>query len=330
MSNLQTLTRERKRCPVKGVFRHKPTSQFLCFVGYHFRKAKPIDAWLPKVDRRVRSTHYLGSDQQIAVAEFLALKGKWKKVKVDAWSTGRPIKGVLKPAVEQNDPMDLTVEEGLKKFLDQYKARVGLRGGKGIKANTYAKHSQNMICGLGLNDEYSRDRRPIDAKKRFRDLTLDDYRLFTEFWFDPKNSVSERTAKNYIGGLQQIIHTLRIKLPDGADEIFKVKSTTMPKIAKYDPAVLRTFLQCSDERARLFSMMFLNFGYYAVDIIGLLFEHITDAQGEPYVSGEMFITKRRERTTHQNNFATTAYVWPETQELMQSIEPNRTRLEPFF
>jgi hypothetical protein len=63
-----------------------------------------------------------------------------------------------------------------------------------------------------------------------------------------------------------------------------------------------------------------------VDICRLKFEYVTDAEGNPYRSGDMFITKRRERTIHQNTFTTTCYVWPETQVLMERF---RARPNPF-
>lgn len=215
-------------------------------------------------------------------------------------------------------------------YLAQYKKRIGLLNSKGINQNTYIKYEQNLILALALNPGYSRSQRPIDVNKRIRDLTLEDYENFVHFWCSPANIRSGRSGMNYIRALKQMIDHLRVPKPDYLDEVFAMKVRVAPSIAKYNPEVLRLLLRCSHERARLFALLCLNCGYTAIDIVRLRFEHLTDADGNPYTSGDAFITKRREKTIHQNNFTTTCYLWPETFELMLKHKAQANRLEHSF
>ena len=160
--------------------------------------------------------------------------------------------------------------------------------------------------------------------KRLSELTMDDYKAFVRFWCDGTIVKSGRTGVNYIRAFKRMIETLKVPTPDGFAELFSFRVTDPPKIARYDAEVLKIFLRHTNERVRLFSLMCLNFGYYQVDIARLRLDQITDAEGGPYRAGDMYITKRRERTRHQNAFATTVYVWPETQRLMEQFraKPN--------
>lgn len=220
---------------------------------------------------------------------------------------------------ERAEIFGLTIKQAYDRYLPQQKARIGLHGGKGINANSYKMHSQNLTLSLALNKEYVREIKPIDVNKRLCDLTEHDYEAFVQFWCNSAHAKSERTTVNYTGAFSRMLRRLKIPLPERFDEIFRLKITQPTKIVRYNPELLKPFIQHPNERTRLICLMCLNLGYYQVDIARLKFEHITDFHGNPYQSGEMFITKRRERTLHQNQFTTTAYVWPETQQLMEQF-----------
>ena len=69
------------------------------------------------------------------------------------------------------------------------------------------------------------------------------------------------------------------------------------------------------ERVRCYCLMAINLGYYQLDIARLTPEMVSvDEQGD------MFITRKRERTKHKVKFETTAYVWPETRALMEKYK----------
>jgi len=233
-------------------------------------------------------------------------------------------------AQRRPDPMELTIREGRDKYLELLKARIGLGNRKGINQNTFQKFKANLALAMALNPQYNRDELPIDVERQFSHLTEHDYQNFVQFWCRPSIVKSERTGLNYIRAFKQMLDGLRIRLPDGADEAFSLRTTAPPKIARYDPTALRTLLRCDDDRARLFQLLALNCGYYQVDIARLMNEQITDAEGNPYRSGEMFITKRRERTRHQNVFATTCFVWPETQELIEQLRARSNAHDAVF
>ncbi|HEY1686472.1 MAG TPA: hypothetical protein VGG19_17040 [Tepidisphaeraceae bacterium] len=231
---------------------------------------------------------------------------------------------------KERNVLNITILEAKDRYLAQYKSRIGLQNGKGIKQNSYKKFEQNLNLALALNPGYDRDRKPINIRKRLRDLTIGDYDAFVRFWCDPQNLRSGRTGANYIRALKQMIEGLKIATPEGFDDTFKLKIKKQPNIAPYDPAILKLFLNASHERARLFSLLFLNCGYYQVDVIRLRFDHVTDAEGKPYIGGEMFITKSREKTSHQNDFETTCFVWPETQVLMEKHRARPNRYGTYF
>src|SRR6185369_2615627 len=109
-----------------------------------------------------------------------------------------------------------------------------------------------------------------------------------------------------------------------------LRVTIPPKIARYNADQMRALLNCANERARMFNLMALNLAYYPVDICRLRFSHITDAEGNPYQSGDMFITRQREKTKHQNSFTTTHFVWPETQALMERHRAPENPTESYF
>ncbi len=217
---------------------------------------------------------------------------------------------------ESLQALNMTIRQAYAVYVEHQKKRIGLMAGKGINKNTYTKYVQSLTLGLALNKTYDRKERPIDVNKRLGDLKVADYDTFVKFWCNPMVVKSERTARNYTRAFQQMINHFDIPKPRKFDDIFTVKITRPTKIVRYNVDLLGTFLRHDNERVRLLSLLCLNCGYYQIDIARLRFEHITDFEGNPYKSGEMFITKQRERTLHQNMFTTTVYIWPETQRLM--------------
>lgn len=357
---------------VPGPRWHKPSKQYIAEMGYH--TVTKVDPNGTKTSNRVRTTHYLGSDQTEATDKYFQIRKDWIATKneqrkvyheeqerrrqkklpplprskpVWAKAVERTVTAVSVVVPQQSQPpvdleqlypvaaftlqaekeraeiFVLTIKEAYERYIPQQKARIGLHGGKGINEESYERHKQNLTLGLAMNKYYRRDTKPIDINKRLCDLTRADYQSFVQFWCNSKHAKSERTTKNYTGAFSRMLKRLKIPLPDDFDDIFKVKFTQMTKIVRYHPDLLRPFLQHKDERIRLWCLMFLNFGYYQVDVARLRFEHITNFAGDPYQDGEMFITRRRERTKHQNLFTTTIYVWPETQRLMEKFRARR-------
>jgi integrase len=221
--------------------------------------------------------------------------------------------------------LELTIRAARDRYVADLRKRIGLQNGKGINKNTFEKSVQSLDLALALNQTYTRDRRPINVDKRFGELTIGDYETFVQFWCDPRIVSSPRTGQNYVGAFRQMLKRLKVPRPEGFDEVFSLKVPKTRKIARYDPEVLKPLLNCEHERASLFALMCLNLGAYAIDIVRLRFEHITDAEGRPTVNGH-YITKPREKTSHQNDFATTHWLWPETKALMEKY---KARPNPF-
>jgi hypothetical protein len=221
--------------------------------------------------------------------------------------------------------LDLTIHAARDRYVADLRKRIGLQNGKGINKNTFEKSVQSLDLALGLNKTYSRERRPIDVNARLGDLTLEDYESFVRFWCDPEVVKSPRTGLNYIRAFRQVLLRLKVPRPDGFDEAFSLRLPKNRRIAPYDPAMLKVLLNCQNERARLFALLCLNLGFYAIDIVRLAPAHISDAEGRATENGH-YITKRREKTLHQNDFASTHWLWPETKVLM---EKHRARPNPF-
>jgi hypothetical protein len=240
-----------------------------------------------------------------------------------------PIVGSRVTRPSGKELLNLTLEQAKDRYLALYKRRIGLMNGKGINENTYDKFERNLTLALALNRTYKRPTCPINVRKRLGDLTLDDYDAFVRFWCDPK-IISGRGGLNYIRAFKQMIDHLKVPKPDEYDEIFAIKMPGTTKIARYNADHLKALLNGEDQRARMYIMMALNMGYYQVDIARLKFEHVTDAEGNPHRKGDMFITKRRERTLHQNTFTTTCYVWPETQALMEKYRARPNPANAYF
>jgi integrase len=221
--------------------------------------------------------------------------------------------------------LDLTIRAARDRYVTELRKRIGLQNGKGINKNTFEKSVQSLDLSLALNEGYARNCRPINVQKRLSELTLHDYETFVQFWCDPQIVTSPRTGQNYVRAFHQMLKRLKVPRPDGFDEVFSLRVPKTRKIARYDAEILKQLVNCKHERARLFSLMCLNLGMYAIDIVRLQPEHITDAEGHPTAHGD-FITKPREKTSHQNDFASTHWLWPETKALMQK---HKARTNPF-
>jgi hypothetical protein len=138
---------------------------------------------------------------------------------------------------------------------------------------------------LALNEGYARDRRPINVQKRLGELTIDDYEGFVRFWCDPQIVSSPRTGQNYIRAFRQMLARLKVPRPDDFDEVFSIKVPKARNIARYNAELLKPLLNCGHERAKLFALLCLNCGMYAIDIVRLRPEHVTDAEGHPTTNG---------------------------------------------
>lgn len=353
--------------PIEGIFLHRASGQWIASIGYH--EKTETDERGRQYERRIRTTHYLGRDPIHTPARYYQIKSEWQRVvaaerkryeEQRAWklANGLPPLGRFKPnwpkgcraadcvrpwsetvqqvtehleREEKADPHKFTIREARERYVGQHRARIGLLNGKGINENTHTKFAQNLTLCLGLNKAYTRPRKPIDVDRCFDELTYDDYRDFVHFWCDPAVVNSGRTGINYLRAFKQMLDGLKIKLPEGGEELFALKVSNATRIVRYQPEMLKKLLNCEDERARLFQLMFLNLGYYAIDIARLRFDHVTDAEGHPYSGrGEMFITRRREKTSHQNDFTTTCYVWPETKVLMEKFRAPPHLADTYF
>jgi integrase len=348
---------------VPGVRWHKPSRNYIAEIGYH--KISHVAADGSITTTRIRTTHYLGDgDSRVeAEAKFAAIKDDWNRCVAEQRTSydqenaqrraqGLPLLPRFKPVWpketmrrESATPttvqpathrlpttlpapkpiLELTIRAARDRYVAELRKRIGLQNGKGINKNTFEKTLQSLDLGLALNKRYARNRRPIDVDMRLGELALADYETFVQFWCDPQIITSPRTGQNYIGAFRQMLTRLKVPRPEGFDEVFSLKVPKTRKIARYDPEVLKPLLNCKNERARLFAMMCLNLGAYAIDIVRLRFDHITDAEGRPTDNGH-YITKPREKTSHQNDFSVTHWLWPETKVLMERY---RARPNPF-
>jgi hypothetical protein len=158
---------------VEGLFYHRPSGQYFAYIGYH-EKTEIEPKTRRRIERRVRTTCYFGTDRAEAVAKFYQMKGEWQRViaaerkqyeEEKAWKSANdlPPPGRFKPCwpkegrdhqavrtwadkiqrfsasiekEKKEDSLNLTIREARERYLADCRGRIGLQAGKGINQNS--------------------------------------------------------------------------------------------------------------------------------------------------------------------------------------------------
>lgn len=203
-----------------------------------------------------------------------------------------------------------TISSAKEIFNAIYEARVGLQGPRGLKQRTCFQAKKHLEIALRAVDESS----PVTA------LDRQAIESAVNYWLSPERKIAERTAGNYLRAFRAFLRELKrmnvgYTLPD-VDDLFhfrNVKGT----IAKYDKKQVRALLNAVDERCKLFQLLALNCGFYQGDICILRAEEIVKIKGETYIA------RRREKSSHQNDFKSCWWLFPETAVLLAKFSQKK-------
>lgn len=333
MQNL--IDKETARPP--AIFRRPPSRQYMAYIGYHHAKIGPA------IGKRVRKVHYLGRDLREATLNAILIDRRWDRTVAD-WKTWRDDQlsrgnGIAKdwrlpfwPTDNDKRLMFGTLEglrtEGLvaevipfdeqcegevaylpiyvlkEQFLEAMNLRIGMLGKRGLKSGTYKQMAMSLKTAL----------RGLDANRNVLDLTREDIRQFVDYWASPKRELSERTVANYCKVFKRMIDWADNESVGGfskpkIDDLFKF-ANPRGNIERFDPDRLKKLLAVATDRCRLYVMLALNTGYNQVDISDIRRNQIIE------INGDTFLVRRRQKSSHQNDFRTQHYLWPETLALL--------------
>lgn len=208
------------------------------------------------------------------------------------------------------NPNTITIAKAKEKFLAIYKARVGLQGPRGIKERSYVSMGKSINAVI----------RAIDDTLPITSLDRQAVQGIVNYWLHSDRGLSERTAANYLRSVRQFVEEVaRMDVgytkPDIAD-LFVFRAVK-GEIAKYNPKAIRTLLNAVDERCKLYQMLALNCGMQQVDICAMKLDEIVT------IRGEMFIARKREKTSHQNDFVSMWWLFPETAALLKKYQARK-------
>lgn len=349
MDNRSLIGPNGKKAP--AVFWRKSANQYMTYIGFRLAtKGK-------RRGKRVRAMHYLGRDRREALLNALLIDRRWDKVFAEEKARIRSLEAQtlrghsffegsnlpVWPSAELQarrarsleDLTDagqiITAEAGEEdgggrpamtlatlrvRFLAAQKTRIGLTGRRGLKEGTYRELEKATKTSL----------RAIDVSTNALALTRDHCRQISDYWSSKDRQISERTAGNYCKAF------LRMLAWADAEEVGgfvlpKVKglflfSNGRGKNLAFDETKMQSLFRVATDRCRLYLLLGLNTGFTQVDIANLKRSEILETDGDT------FIVRRRDKTSHQNDFATKHYLWPETATLLrqQLAPPNEANL----
>ena len=216
----------------------------------------------------------------------------------------------------------ITLTEAKERYLKDYLARVGLQGRRGLKRKTYLTDSRALDITIRGNGKG--EGQPIDPEIQVGQLSRQTIQQLVNWWLSNDRELSERTASNYLRTFKKFLDELgRMDVGYTKPDIADLFSFANPrgKIVKYDSKVVKALLANSPNPAtKLYQMLSLNCGFYQVDICHLRPEEIVE------VNGETFIGRKRDKTSHQNDFSTLWWLFPETVKLLKENMQKRGTL----
>jgi hypothetical protein len=332
-----------KKAP--AVFWRKTANQYMTYIGFRLAtKGK-------RRGKRVRAMHYLGRDEREALLNALLLDRRWDKIVAEekvrissleaqtlrghsffegsnlpVWPTAElqerraqsledlnsGSQVIVAEAGEEDRPVQVMTLAALRqRFLNAQKTRIGLTGRRGLKEGTYRELVKATKTAL----------KAIDVSTNALSLTRDHCRQISDYWSSKDREICERTAGNYCKAFLRMI-TWADSEEIGGFVMPKIKglfvfSNGRGKNLPFEQMKMRALFLAATLRCRLYLLLGLNTGYTQVDIANLKRSEIIE------INGDTFIVRRRDKTSHQNDFVTMHYLWPETAALLkQQMAPN--------
>lgn len=202
-------------------------------------------------------------------------------------------------------------------YLADMKARIGLPQ-DGIKPGTYANTERMLTLGLAIQS----DGKPVLPGDRMLDtITREDLVSFKRAWLAKvaEKEITIRTAANYAKSVQFLLawcykrDRIVSRRINDLEDVFAFRDVNPVNVPNFSNVKddLKAILKDAPERLKLYLLLGLNCGYYQGDIGNLKLSEVCE-EGK-----DIFIKRKREKTSHQNDFVAVHYLWPETAALLQ-------------
>jgi hypothetical protein len=276
--------------------------------------------WNRRRDKLVYAQFYFTSNESESQKQAKARRERWREIKAlwpDLWLAiapaypfadgSRPFwpdEELVETAVAETErerasiAVTVTVHHALEAYRAELRGRVGLRGVRGLKRTTLATRLyQTAGFSRWLNDA---DRLITLDRGRIREVV-------DSIW---RNGTAERTMLNYTREFAAFLHwcadteAFDWQLPKGARKLLAQRSVS-PPIYVPSPAEVASMFAAAKPRWRAVMLLALNSGMTQKDIAAMAWD------------GGEFLTWRRSKTTHQNDFDITTWLFPETRAMLQ-------------
>jgi integrase len=213
----------------------------------------------------------------------------------------------------------VTVEQASKFYVADMRLRIDLPE-EGIKASTFQNAARMLRLGLDLRKADEPEQKVLDPNAMLESLSRDDLIAFKRAWLAKVSSgkIAKRTAANYCKAVQFFLAwcytregIFSRKVAD-LDTVFRFTDVNPINIADFATVKddLKAILAAAPDRIKLYVYLALNCGAYQVDIGNLKLSEI-QTRGKDH-----FIVHRRNKTSHQNDFASQHWLWPESWHLL--------------
>lgn len=231
------------------------------------------------------------------------------------------------------DAERLTVAQAKERYLADKKSLIGLPE-DGIKPSTYQQVERSLRLALELkitDDAAGGERYAIDPQAPLDSVGRDEIVAFKRGWLAKVGAgdMARRTAADYCKAVQYFLgwcykrdRIVSRRIPD-LEDLLRFTDVNPINIEDYDAAraKLLTILAKASDRVRLYIYLALNCGYYQVDIGAIKLAEIVERDGDTYIA------RRREKSSHQNDFVAFHWLWPETAELLEAEQAPADRAE---
>jgi integrase len=202
-------------------------------------------------------------------------------------------------------PLGMTIGKAKDKYIAEYKSRVGLKAKRGIKEGSA------LIQEAYLKIVFKQ----IDENTPLASFGEDQIKEVVNYYQSSELELSQRTRSNYVQSMLQflkseVMRKLNFTMPHFDENFFAFHKVTAENV-KYNKVQIKTLINAVDDRCKLFQLLALNCGFLQVDICNLKLAEIVELNGDTYIA------RKRDKTSHQNDFATQWYLWPETAKLLK-------------
>jgi integrase len=224
----------------------------------------------------------------------------------------------------------LTIKEAADRFVKSKEAQIGLAAGRGIKVGSANAICKTVYISLGISTATKNHsnravtRKPLDVNQLLCTLTKQQIENYVNFWMALPDGIAARTAVNYCKSFKAVIdwadsnESLGFTKPKGTDSLFNFRGYNKINKAIYEPKKLKKLLEACTETCRLYALLALNCGYTQVDI-GSDVDGLRQADLVE-IDGEHFLWRKRSKTSHQNDWNTLHFLFPETYALLKKLK----------